>query len=83
MNFAEAQVQQTMARNMSIGSEYAMDVSELNALVQDEMDEWKSEEAEAVEQNISDKKSFYAAKGQRRYRSSYNAKLKRMKKKGK
>ncbi len=83
IKFAETQVQQTLARNMAMRSQYAIDISELNSLVQDEMDEWKTEEAEAVEQNISDKKSFYAAKGQKRYRISYDAKLKRMKKKRK
>ncbi|UYP46956.1 hypothetical protein NEF87_003241 [Candidatus Lokiarchaeum ossiferum] len=83
IKFAEAQVHQTMARNVSLGGQYDMDISELNELVQDEMDEWKSEEAQAVEQKISDKKSFYAAMGQSRSRSSYNAKLKRMRKKKK
>jgi hypothetical protein len=81
--YAEAQVQATMQRNVALGAQFDADFGILNELVEDEMDEWKAEEAEAESQNIADKQSFYAAKGQKRYRSSYDAKMKRMKKKKK
>jgi Sec23/Sec24 zinc finger protein len=74
---------QTKSRNVMYNSKYDYDVSGLNELVADEMDEWECEEAMAEKEAIQDKKSFMAAQGQSRSRDSFDMKMKRMSRKKK
>ncbi len=75
---ATMQAQMTLNRNVAFGKSYAKDVLELNALVADEMDEWKADDTAIEKEQIQDQKSYYASVGQSRYRASYDVKLKRM-----
>ncbi len=58
-------------------------MAEAMNLVQDEMEEWDSTEKAMDEQNVADKKSFRASKGQSLKRMSFDDRQDRMKKRAK
>jgi hypothetical protein len=71
------------ARNLQLEKQYGMQLNELNALVADEEEEWEREDKEMEAQQVADKGSYYASGGQKRFRSSLDVKMARMKKKQK
>lgn len=76
---AKKQAAMTKVRNANLGKKFDQSTGELNALVEDEEDEWDANE-KASEQ-VADKKSFFAAQEQSLNRVSFDMKMARLKKK--
>ncbi|WP_457557573.1 hypothetical protein [Candidatus Harpocratesius sp.] len=78
---AKSIAQQVLQRNISLNEKYSINVEEVNALINDEIEEWELDEKQAEAEMIMDKASYFASVGQQRYRQSFEQKLKRMKNK--
>ncbi|MCF2141107.1 MAG: VWA domain-containing protein [Candidatus Lokiarchaeota archaeon] len=78
---AKSIAQQSLQRNIALNQKYSVNVEQVNALINDEIDEWDLDEQQAESEMIMDKASYFASVGQQRYRQSFEQKLKRMKNK--